>query len=162
VTFSGSPSIRTIYTSASTQETFTGLPIIHVGSLVLPPNQVYQITATSAEAKNAGFARSISFNSSTDRGFSISVPSVGEYELRYVLPGQYARNCPLTQEESAIFAILGERDTFFELAEFGNESDCRQPTEPHATRHFTIALSFLPKYRLVKLSSMLYFMGFLL
>jgi hypothetical protein len=78
VSFSGSPSIYVIYSGSSTQEKFTGLPTIHIPSVTFPCNSLYEV-----KVSGVGFQRTVLFNSRTDRGFGISVRSLGNYNFSY-------------------------------------------------------------------------------
>jgi hypothetical protein len=112
ITFSFSSEIYTIYTGFSKQEGFTGLPIIHIESVLFPSNLTSEITVIGAVDVNERFNRSVLFNSESERGFGISVPSVGNYTITYGSTDGSSHGC-LVHDGFTTFAALRKIDTFY-------------------------------------------------
>jgi hypothetical protein len=116
VTFSSSSEIYTVYTGFSEQEQFTGLSIIHIGSVLFPSNLTYEITVLGDGELHEKFNRSFSFNPESEHGFGISVPSVGNYNVKYNSTHGLSQGC-LVHDGLTTFAALGNNDAFYESAE---------------------------------------------
>jgi hypothetical protein len=112
VSFSGSSSMYTIYTAESQREQVVGLPVIHVESVDFPSQLYYGLKVFGAHKGNAGFARSVLFNSGSARGFGISVPSPGDYRISYKSLHSAPRGL-LIYNESTTFAVPDANDTLF-------------------------------------------------
>jgi hypothetical protein len=115
ITFSFSSEIYTIYAGLSRQEHLTGLSMIHIESALFPSNLTYAIAVLGAGELNGTFHRSVSFNPGSDRGFGISVPSVGNYTIAYNSTDGSSHGC-LVHDGLATFAALGKNDTFYKSA----------------------------------------------
>jgi hypothetical protein len=133
VSFSGSPSIYVIYTGSSTQETFTGLPIIHIESITFSCNSSYEVTATGDY-----FDRTVLFNPRSARGFGISVPSVGNYSLEYKAR-YYSSEGKLTHDGFDDFSVATNSDSFYTTVVGDEVTDCK----PLPTMQFTKSASSL-------------------
>jgi hypothetical protein len=118
ITFSFSSEIYTIYSGLSQQEQFKGLPVIHIESVLLPSNFTYEITVLGTDELNEKFNRSVLFNAGSERGFGISVPSVGNYSMTYNSTDGSSQGC-LVHDGLTSFAGLGKNDTFYERAQGG-------------------------------------------
>jgi hypothetical protein len=116
ITFSFSSEICTIYTGLSRQEHLTGLSIIHIESLLFPSNLTYKIVVLGAGELNETFHRSVLFHAESERGFGISVPSVGNYTITYNSTDELSHGC-LVHDGLATFGALGKNDTLYESAE---------------------------------------------
>jgi hypothetical protein len=131
VTFSEGSEIYTIYTGNSTRELFTGLPIIHIEfamSLAYPISRLV--------VRGAGFARELPFDSDENRGFAVSVPSIGSYAIASIsvnrsAPGTLFHGC------STIFSASTDGDTFYE--DVGTIEDGLPCPSPTSTESFTHA-----------------------
>jgi hypothetical protein len=121
VSFSGSPSIYVIYTGSSTQEQFTGLPIIHIPSITFPCHSSYEVTLDGDN-----FERTVLFDSRTGRGFGISVPSLGNYNLMYNSRDDLAYGS-LTSDGLSPFSVTGNNDNMYTNVIIDEISGCRPP-----------------------------------
>jgi hypothetical protein len=73
---------------------------------------------------NANFEGKLIFNPRTDRGFGISVPSVGNYKLSYRSEDEFTEGC-LLHDDLSIFSVFGTNDTFYEIIESSDSNaDC--------------------------------------
>jgi hypothetical protein len=119
--FSGSPSMTILYRESSKREQFTGLPIIHIESVTFPSKRIHEVRVRGIGGTNANFERKFRFNPRTDRGFGISVPSVGSYKLSYRSEDEFSEGC-LMHDGLCIFYVASENDTFYETAESGDSN----------------------------------------
>jgi hypothetical protein len=121
ITFSASSEIYTIYTGSSAQERFTGLPIIHIGSVQFPGNFTYSLTMSDVGDGDKPFDRSVLFDSMSARGFGISVPSLGNYNIRYNSTDGFSEGC-LVHDGLSTFEVSAENDIFYESARGANQT----------------------------------------
>jgi hypothetical protein len=131
VTFSGSPSMYVIYSGFSTQEQFSGLAMIHIASVLFPCNSTYEVTVTGFD-----FERRVPFNSGTDLGFGISVPSLGGYHLSYHSENPESEG-RLTHDGLYNFTALTKSDTVYTNVRSDEKTDC----QPRGTAVLTDSLS---------------------
>jgi hypothetical protein len=117
VMFSESTEIFPVCTGHSQQEKFTGILVIHIESVPFPSPHIYDVTATD----NHNFERSVLFNFLDGRGFDISVPSIGNYLIKYTLPDGSSAGCMIHGDLST-FGVLSANDAFFATVEAVNES----------------------------------------
>jgi hypothetical protein len=116
VTRSESAEVLFVYTGASTQEQFQGIPTIHVGNISFPREGIYEMRVSGADATTGDFSTTFRFDSDFATGFGISVPSLGLYTIGYNSSDGSSWGC-LAYARSAMFAALSDKDPFYPLIE---------------------------------------------
>jgi hypothetical protein len=115
VQFSELSELYVIYTWQSERESFRGLTLIPIESLRLDCNLTYELTVSGADSTNHDFDRTVTFNSIIGRGFSISVPSIGNYSLKYKSNSSDASSYGyLTHDGFTSFSAFDQDDTFYD------------------------------------------------
>jgi hypothetical protein len=101
------------YVGNSSEEQFEGIPMIHVGSILLPYPTLYALTI----GDDGGFEREIIFDGNRFQGGAFSVPSIGKYSLafRSVGPGV---NGILHHNASGSFGATRLGDNFYSIADY--------------------------------------------
>jgi hypothetical protein len=133
VKFSEFSELYVIYIGQSEREAFRGLPLIHIESLRFDCNITYEVTVSGADSTNLDFHRTVSFDSIIGRGFGISVPSIGNYTIRYKYNSTDASSYGyLTHDGLTAFSAFDQDDTFYEnVAVISEASRCNPlPTNP--------------------------------
>jgi hypothetical protein len=141
VSFSGSPSMYTVYAGVSIQEKFTGHPTIHIELVRFPCNLSYEVKVNGADVSNANFWRVLPFNSRTDRGFGISVPSIGNYRITYNSTDRSSHGSVI-RGDSQTFIVSANHDSFYTNVE---TTDDTLRCKPIPTASFTPGV--IPRYR---------------
>jgi hypothetical protein len=139
VKFSRSSSLYILYVGQSVQETFTGIPTIHVESVEFPDNVTYQLTTAKCKHGFVKVERRDSFSPTLARGFAVSVSERDNYTITYSATSTHAASSgSLAHDGRTVFAVLDDTDTFFgNVTIADNDSEC----VPLATTIFTPGFS---------------------
>jgi hypothetical protein len=143
VTFSKSSELYVIYIGPSEPDQFRGLPVIHVDNVRFAcKNLTYELTVFGADSTNLDFERTVLFNSMIGVGFGISVPSIGNYSLKYKYNATAALSYgSLTHDGLDTFAVVDQDDTFYRNVEvIAKAARC----DPLPTHSFSDSSAFTP------------------
>jgi hypothetical protein len=142
IAFSGFTELYTRYTGPSTQERFTGLAVIHIESVSFPCDLIYEVTV-----EDDNYKRVLLMNSSTFRGFGVSVPSAGDYILNYESAEKLSFTLSsgfLYHGNSTTFAAISGRDAFYSDVRLNDDTtNCWS----RGTEEFTLAVGHWYMYR---------------
>jgi hypothetical protein len=129
IAFSNSSEIYAIYTGTSVHELFTGLPIIHVQLAESLSYQISRVIVRNHDESTSAFVREVLFDSNAQRGFAISVPSIGSYTLTCgSSDGLLCRS--LVHNGETTFLANSAGDTFYDNVGISSENGiCHPPTQ---------------------------------
>jgi hypothetical protein len=152
IAFSGFTELLILYTGRSTRECFTGLRIIHIESVSFPCDLIYEV-----KVEDDNYQRGVLMNSSTFRGFGISVPSAGDYQLTYHSSYRTSSGF-LFHDGVTTFSAASEGDAFYPDVKRNDDTvDCISS----GTEEFTpdVVRWYMYKRKYVQLSRIM-LMGF--
>jgi hypothetical protein len=115
---SGVPQLYFEYGSMSSPEEFTGIPLLHMGSILVPYRAVYTLLVRNVGERNETWVeRQMIFNANRSQGCAFSVQSVGNYTvtLDTAFPKWAGR---LRHNGSSSFSVSDLVDNFFPNVEY--------------------------------------------